>query len=261
MVHGAFCGEWAFERFRIPFEAAGHDVIAIDLPGHARGDTLSGALGDSREASRGSVTGVSMSAYARAVRDVIDNQARPPVLIGHSLGGLVAQMAASRSPVAGLILLAPSSPWGVSGSTAEEGISAVALYALGPYWALSVDPDYPSAKRYLFDRLTSEERRSTFKRLTAESGRALWETLNWWFDPFATTLVPAGGVAAPVLALAGGKDAIHPPATVQATAQRIGGSTRVFPEMSHWLIGEPGWENVAGACLDWITLLPIHHVA
>ena len=202
-----------------------------------------------------------MSVYARAVRDVIDAQTIPPILIGHSLGGLAAQMAATRSRVAGLILLAPSSPWGVSGSTAEEAISAVALYALGPYWALAVDPDYPSARRYLFDRLPRDERRATFGRLTAESGRALWETLNWWLDPFATTLVPAGGVGAPTLAIAGGRDGIHPPATVRAVAQRLGGETRVFGDMSHWLVGEPGWQDVAGACLDWIGGLTSRHAA
>ncbi len=243
MVHGAFCGGWAFEQFRLPFEAAGFEVIAPDLPGHESG------------ARRGAVTGQSMADYARVVRGLIDAQAAPPVLVGHSLGGLVAQMAATRSRVAGLILLAPSSPWGVTGSTAEEAISAVSLYALGPYWALAVDPDYPSARRYLFDRLPREARRALFARLVPESGRALWETLNWWLDPMATTLVSAAGVRAPVLAIAGGLDAIHPAATVQTTARRLGGETRVFGEMSHWLVGEPGWESVAAACLDWIDAL------
>jgi pimeloyl-ACP methyl ester carboxylesterase len=249
MVHGAFCGGWAFERFRAPFEAAGHQVTALDLPGHAPKDVAENAP----TRSRGSVSGTSMSTYARAVRESVEAQSKPPVLIGHSLGGLVAQMAASRSPVAGLILLAPSSPWGVSGSSVEEAMAAMALYALGPFWALAVEPDYPSARRYLFDRLSKEQRRATFHRLTPESGRALWETLNWWLDPFATTLVPAKGVRAPVLAMAGGKDAIHPPSTVRATAERLAGETRVFAEMSHWLVGEPGWEDVAGECLDWVA--------
>ncbi len=242
MVHGAFCAGWAFDGFREPFEAAGHPVIAPDLPGH-------GADGGPP------VTGQSMSDYAGAVRLVIEAQGEPPILIGHSLGGLVAQMAATRARVAGLILLAPSAPWGVTGSTAEEAISAVSLYALGPYWALAVDPDYPAARRYLFDRLPRAVRRATFARLVPESGRALWETLNWWLDPFATTLVGAGDVRAPVLAIAGGLDAIHPAATVRAIAGRLGGETLVFPDMSHWLVGEPGWEGVAGACLDWIGAL------
>jgi pimeloyl-ACP methyl ester carboxylesterase len=241
MVHGAFCAGWAFDRFREPFEAAGHAVVAPDLPGH-----------EAHPGRRG-VAGQSMRDYARAVRTVIDAQPAPPILLGHSLGGLVAQLAAARSRVAGLILLAPSSPWGVPGSSTEEAISAVSLYALGPYWALPVSPDYPAARRYLFDQLPRPERRATFARLTAESGRALWETLNWWLDPFATTLVPTSGVHAPVLAIAGGRDAIHPAATVRAIAHRLGGETRVFPHMSHWLVGEPGWESVAQTCLDWIT--------
>jgi pimeloyl-ACP methyl ester carboxylesterase len=240
MVHGAFCAGWAFDAFRKPFEAAGHSVVAPDLPGHGVG--LDG----------GAVVGQSMSDYAAALRRVIETQAEPPIVIGHSLGGLVAQMAATRSRVAGLILLAPSAPWGVSGSTAEEAISAVSLYALGPYWALAIDPDYPAARRYLFDRLPRAARRAAFARLVPESGRALWETLNWWLDPFATTSVPLDAVRAPVLAMVGADDAIHPPATVRATARRIRGETLEFPGMSHWLVGEPGWEDVAGACLDWI---------
>jgi pimeloyl-ACP methyl ester carboxylesterase len=224
-------------------------VTVLDLPGHGQG------------ANEARVSGLSMSDYARAVRKAVEAQAAPPVLIGHSLGGLVAQMAASRAPVAGLILLAPSSPWGVAGSSAEEAISAMSLLALGPYWALPVQPDYPAARRYLFDRLPRAARRATFGRLVPESGRALWETLNWWLDPFATTLVAVGSVKAPVLAMAGGLDAIHPAATVRATARRLGGETRVFPEMSHWLVGEPGWDAVAEACLEWIAPLGTRGVA
>jgi pimeloyl-ACP methyl ester carboxylesterase len=248
MVHGAFCAGWAFDAFRKPFEAAGHPVIAPDLPGHGGG-------------AAATVVGQSMSDYAEAVRRIVAAQDEPPILIGHSLGGLAAQMAARRARVAGLILLAPSAPWGVTGSTAEEAISAVSLYALGPYWALSIDPDYPAARRYLFDRLPRGARRGAFARLGPESGRALWETLNWWLDPFATTLVPARSVRAPVLAIAGGRDAIHPPATVRATASRLGGETRVFPGMSHWLIGEPGWEEVADTCLDWLSALTARDAA
>ncbi|MDR6530732.1 pimeloyl-ACP methyl ester carboxylesterase [Caulobacter rhizosphaerae] len=236
MVHGAFCGGWTFDTFRRPFEAAGHVVQTPDLLGH--GD---GAL----------VAGRSMVDYAKQIAALCEACDAPPILIGHSMGGLVAQMAAARAKVSRLILLAPSPPWGVAGSSLEEAASAVSLYALGPYWLQAVAPDYGVVESYTLDRLPRAERKRLYAKMNAESGRALWETLNWFMDPFMTT--GASPVGVPTLAIAGGKDVIHPPATVRQTAARLGGSCEVFPSMSHWLPGEPGWEEVAAACLNFIA--------
>jgi pimeloyl-ACP methyl ester carboxylesterase len=243
MVHGAFCGGWAFDAFRQPFEVAGFDVTAMDLPGHGKVE------------DRSRLAGASMADYAAAIAAQVKACAEPPVLIGHSLGGLAVQLAAARAPVRGLILLAPSAPWGVAGSTLEEGASSLGLFALGPFWTMAVDPDYTLARNYSLDRMSSEARRSVYGRMGPESGLALWQTLNWWTDPFMTTMVPAGRIKAPVLALAGGRDLIHPPVTVRQTAARLSGEVQVFDEMSHWLIGEPGWEQVAETCLRWIGRL------
>ena len=236
MVHGAFCGGWAFEAFRRPFEAAGHMVLTPDFTGK-------------NEASRGNA---SMADFATNIADLIRAQDQAPILIGHSLGGLVAQMAAARAPVRALILLAPSAPWGVSGGSMEEAVSAVSLYALGPFWLQSIEPDYITAKTYSLDRLDRPSRKAVYARMVPESGRALWETLNWWLDPFMTTSVSAGRIVAPVLAVAGAKDLVHPPATVVRTAERLGGELKVFEAMSHWLLSEPGWDEVADTCLAWI---------
>jgi len=239
-AHGAFCGGWAFEQFRLPFEARGLRCLAPDMRGHTPGSP------------RGGPANLSMSDYAADLAKLIGEQDEPPVLIGHSLGGLVAQMAAARAPVRALVLLAPSPPWGVAGGSMGEAISAMSLYALGPFWLLAVDPDYTSAKGYSLDRLASAERHAIFERMTPESGRALWETLNWWLDPMTTTSVPPSAIQAPVLALSGERDHIHPPATVVQVAERLGGEFEVMKGMSHWLIAEPGWEAVAGACLGWL---------
>ena len=239
MVHGAFCGGWAFETFRAPFEAAGHAVATPDLPGHG--------IGESRQAA----VGLTMADYARSIAEVIASQDEPPVVIGHSLGGLVTQMAAQNCPIRALILLAPSAPWGIMGGSMEEAVSAATLYALGPFWAMSIEPDYTAARQYTFDRLGVDDRKAVVARMVPESGRALWETLNWWLDPMMTTRVNGARVGVPVLAVAGEKDLIHPPATVRQTAERLGASVRVMPGMSHWLIAEPGWREVASTCLDW----------
>ena len=240
MVHGAFCGGWVFDAFSTPFREAGHRVIAPDLPGH-----------EARERAV-PVAGLSMRDYARAVAGLAVALEAPPVLIGHSLGGLVALLAAARAPTAGVILLAPSAPWGVAGATMEEAVSALSLYALGPYWALPIAPDYSTFRRFCLDRLERAERRALFARLTRESGRAIFETLNWWLDPFMTTRAQPERIGAPILIISGARDAIHPTATARDTARKLGARLEVMPQMSHWLIGEPGWEAVADRCLAWL---------
>ena len=241
MIHGGFCGGWAFDGFAAPFRAAGHAVSAPDLPGHAAG------------LPREAAAGLSMADYAAAVAAIVAAQSAPPILIGHSMGGLVSLLAAAQAKVAGVILLAPSAPWGVGGSSMEEAVSAVSLYALGPYWAQAIEPDYTSFRRYGVDRLERSERRAIFDRMRPESGRALFETLNWWLDPFMTTMIRPEQIAAPILAVAGGRDVIHPPPTVRETAKRAGAQLQVMPDMSHWLIGEPGWRDVADLCLAWMA--------
>jgi pimeloyl-ACP methyl ester carboxylesterase len=127
------------------------------------------------------------------------------------------------------------------------------LLGLGAYWTQAVPPDFSLASAYSLDRLPPPAQRALFERMVPESGRALWETLNWWLDPFMTTQLSPGRISAPVLVAVGSDDRIHPPATVRQTAASLGAEHRVFEQMSHWLIGEPGYETVAGACLDWIA--------
>jgi pimeloyl-ACP methyl ester carboxylesterase len=234
MIHGAFCGGWVFDDFRRPFEAAGHTVLTPDLGGGA------------------SAAGLSMLDYAKEIVALCEACETPPILIGHSLGGLAVQLAAASTPLSALILLAPSAPWGIYGTTMEEGVSAVSLYALGPFWLQAIPPDYQLASGYSLNRLDRETRHALYERMRPESGRALWETLNWWLDPFMSTRAPTS-IEAPVLAFAGGRDVIHPPATVRQTATRLGGETVVFDQMSHWLPGEPGWDDVAAHCLTWLS--------
>jgi pimeloyl-ACP methyl ester carboxylesterase len=72
-----------------------------------------------------------------------------------------------------------------------------------------------------------------------------------------TTMVHAERIRAPILAVAGGRDAIHPPATVRETAKRVGAQLEVASEMSHWLPGEPGWDRIAALCLDWSAAVDV----
>jgi pimeloyl-ACP methyl ester carboxylesterase len=240
MVHGAFCGAWAFEHFRGPFEAAGLEVIAPDLRGHGPGEPSS------------AVVGASMTDYAADIAKICAALPEPPVLLGHSMGGLVAQLAARKAPIRALVLLAPSPPWGVAGSSLEEAATAFGVQMMGAFSSGALQPEKSLMRTYSLDRMPKAEQEAAVARLRPESALAVRETLNWWLDPFMSTSVGPGAMTAPSLVICGQGDVVHSPTTAKATAERIGATFKVMPGMSHWLVGEPGWENVAETALRWL---------
>jgi pimeloyl-ACP methyl ester carboxylesterase len=217
MVHGAFCGGWAMEDFARPFEAAGHTVLRPDLRGHGPSDPPQ------------AVGGLSMSDYVQDVVRLCAGQGEPPILVGHSLGGLIALLAASRTSVKALALLAPSAPWGVAVASLEEAATAFGVQMMGPFWTGAVPPDAGLIRLYGLDRAEAAVREAAIKRLRHESARALGQTLTWWMDPF-----------------------MHAPASVRRTAGRIGAAFEILPGMGHWLPQEPRAGEIACRILGWL---------
>jgi pimeloyl-ACP methyl ester carboxylesterase len=244
MVHGAFCGGWSLEAIARPFEAQGYKVLRPDLPGHAPGDAPSAAAG------------LSMIDYVRAIVGLCRTQPEPPILIGHSLGGLVAMLAASRTPVRALALLAPSAPWGTPVGSLEEAVAAFGVQMLGPLWTGAVPPEPGLMLMHGLSLAEPEVQAATIGRLRFESARALGQTLNWWLDPFMSTKLKAAPLRTPALTLVGDRDRIHAPASVKLTAQRIGATFETLPGMSHWLVVEPRAPEIAARILTWLETVP-----
>lgn len=243
-IHGAFCGGWAFDSFRKPFEEAGFETHAPNLPHHERGGDLE-CLAQS-----------GIKDFAEAIVDYARHLGAPPILVGHSMGGLVAQIAATRLETAGLVLIGSSPPWGVTPTTLDEAANAFGVAMLGDYWRRPIAPDYPIARRTTLNRLPRDEARRAFAKFVPESGRAMAETVHWWLDHAMSSAAPVFRIAAPVLAMAGGQDRVNPTTTLRRLVNRFpSGQAELheFDAMSHWLIGEPEWRLVADATLDWLA--------
>ncbi len=241
-VHGAFCGGWAFEAFREPFEAAGFESHAPNLPHHERGADME------------ALAQAGLKDYAAAIVQYVRALQAPPLLIGHSLGGLVVQLVAAQAEVKGLVLLAPSAPWGVPPTTLDEHGNHLGLSLLGDYWRRPIPPDYRVARANTLDRLSHQDARRAFARFVPESGRAVREAMQWWSDVSMSSQAPVHRIAAPVLGLAGGRDRVNAASTVRRVISRFPDGQahfHEFPEMSHWLVGEPEAADVAQLTLQW----------
>jgi pimeloyl-ACP methyl ester carboxylesterase len=243
MLHGAFCGGWAFDDFKRPFAERGYAVSAPSLRWHDCGSAPPAELGTT-----------SLADYADDLVEELSRLEAPPILIGHSLGGLLAQMIAARAEVRAAVLIAPCAPWGVLPSTLFEVAAAQALFLAGDFWTRPLRPDYGIACANSLDKLPKQERSRLFERFVPESGLATFEVLHWALDVRCTARVRASEVTCPVLTLTGSEDRINPPSTVRRIAARYNGRAS-FEELaghSHWPIGEPGWERVAERVLAWL---------
>lgn len=106
LIHGALHGGWCWERVVPYLEARGHSVDAPDLP----------AMGE----DRGALDEVTLGSWAAFVAERVRRAAEPPLLVGHSLGGLVIGEAAEMVPdrLLGMAYLAALSlPNGMSSNT------------------------------------------------------------------------------------------------------------------------------------------------
>lgn len=244
MLHGAFCGPWVFDAFRVPFEAAGHKVHTPALRHHEKSAKPSRALGTT-----------SLIDYAHDLEKFLSGLDHAPILLGHSLGGLLAQMLAARGRASALLLLAPCPPWGIVPSTIFEVASAHTLLFAGDFWNQALRPEYWVAAANSLDHLPPAERHKVFSRFVPESGRATFEIMHWAWDTRRAAQVTARDVTCPILCLVGAHDRINPPSTVHRIAERYQGRAvyRELPRHSHWLLGEPGWEKIADECVQWLA--------
>lgn len=244
MIHGGFCGPWAWDGFAARFREAGYDVSTPALRHHDGGKPAQ------------ALATTSLLDYAADLEKQIDAMPSPPILIGHSMGGLLAQMLAARRKIAAAILLAPTAPWGVPPSTLFEIGTAQSLMLRVGFWSMILDPDFDVVAAHSLDRFPEGQRKSVFEKFYPESGRAIFEALHWGLDMRRASEVDIRKVTCPLLFLTGAGDRISPPGTVQRAAALYKDSTfEIMPGMSHWLIGEPGWEAVCDRSLVWLDSL------
>ncbi|HEX7022589.1 MAG TPA: alpha/beta hydrolase [Trueperaceae bacterium] len=140
-IHGNFAsGRWFTEVLRAP--PAGWRVLAPDLPNFGASGRLPGPI--------------SIDAYAGALAGFIGALGlERPVLLGHSLGGAVAQASAAHVDPRGMVLLSSPGPW--SFPTAEEHYAVLqSLAGNAGLMAQALAPTMPTCRPAIFDELVAD---------------------------------------------------------------------------------------------------------
>jgi len=246
MIHGAFAGGWCFEAVAAVLGTRGWTCHAPDLRFHVSGPQRQP---DPR------LAGTSIADYTNDMASLIEGLGEKPVIIGHSMGGTIAQQLAAKGLAAAVVLLASGAPWGMLPTTDDELAVATGLMSAGPFWTKALQPVFDVAVKDSLASLDPQAQRRVFDRLSAESGRALFELFFWMFDARSTTHVDTADVTCPVLVVSGSQDKVVSAATGRQIAQLYPGRA-TFHEAAgrgHFLLLEDGSRELAQHCADWMA--------
>lgn len=238
-VHGAFSGAWIWDAKFLPwFAARGWEAHAVSLRGH----------GNSEGRERLHEFGI--ADYVDDVLQAADGLSAPPVLIGHSMGGMVVQRALAKRHFAGGVLMASAPPYGLLSST--MGLAWRSPYVfqqmamLTTFGEKAIDPD--AIRRAMFsDKMPRDEAAKYEAYLQEESRRVLLDIGGW--IPFPV-LPPRD---TPVMVMGAEEDLLFPRAEVIATAMALGTQPVFMPGMGHAMMLEQDWQSVAERVESWVA--------
>jgi pimeloyl-ACP methyl ester carboxylesterase len=231
-VHGLWAGAWLWERWLPVVAERGRDAWAIELRGR-NGSRPVPDLGRVR-----------IDGFARDVRDALD-RIGPAILVGHSMGGLVAQAVATEEVnVRAVALLCSVPPRGIVALTGPL-LRQAGAYLPAMVRGRAFAPRRADADALIMNEVAQGERDALFARFIADSGTVAREIA------LGSVAVDPEAVRVPVLIGGATHDRISPPGLHPKLVDRYGAQELVFEGRGHLIMLEDGWRERAGLLLDW----------
>lgn len=243
-IHGLWLKPSSWDRWAQMFEAAGYAALAPGWPAEAGGAMAPETIGE----------------VAAHFVDIAGSLHRRPAIIGHSFGGLIAQILAAQGRSAATVAIDPA-PF--------RGVLPLPVSALRSAWPVLQNP--ANAARQV--SLTAEEFRYAFANAVSETesddlyeayqapapGMPIFQAaaanLNPWTEACVDTEAAERG---PLLMISGERDNTVPPPVVRAAYTRQSRNPEAITEFKalsgrgHSLTIDAGWREVAEIALAFV---------
>lgn len=247
-VHGAWVTPHCWLRFRTFFEGKGFRCFAPPWP------FLDRSIEELRAAPDPRLAQVRIADLVDHYAAVINRRPDPPVLIGHSFGGLIVQLLLDRGLGRAGVALDPAPPRGVLPSPIAIR-SALPVLLSWRGWKKIHTMSFNGFARTFANGLPADQMRATYEEQIVPAPGRIY---------FQAALGVGNGLRfsnprrAPLLLVGGEADRTSTVSMVKTMCRRHSRSPSrtdllTFPGRSHWLIAEPGWEEVADGLHRWIT--------
>jgi len=250
-IHGLWMTPLSWENWVEHYTDKGYKVVNRSWPG---------VEGDIEQLRRdpSKIAGLGITEIVDHYQDIVEELDSPPILMGHSFGGLITQILLDRGLGAAGVAIAPAPVKGIlflPFSTLKVTTPALS----NPANIHRAVPLTPEQFHYAFTNNMSEEESLEVYNRYAVPGpdHVLFQDAFANFNPNAVSTVDfLNNHRAPLLLIAGGLDHISPPSVVKANHKLYGKSKAVtdykeYPERTHYTLGQDGWEEVADFAIDW----------
>ncbi len=236
-VHGMWHGAWCWSEYFLPYFAQqGYRAYALSLRGHG--------ASEGRERLRWT----SLSQYVEDVEQVASQLERPPILVGHSMGGMIVQKYLELHEAPAAVLLSAVPPKGLFGATLRVARQHPLVFTRINL-KLSLYPVVGTPKRcreFLFSPDIPENKLASYYALMQD------ESYRAYLDMVIFNLPKTENIKTDLLILGARNDRAILPSEVEATARTYGTQAEIFPDMAHDIMLEPGWQKVSDRIIDWL---------
>ncbi|ULQ45665.1 alpha/beta hydrolase [Flagellatimonas centrodinii] len=249
LVHGMWCTGDDWQRVRQLLNARGFDCHAPTLPAHQPTPDQPlqvGALG--------------LQDYLRFLKAEIAARdwSVPPVIIGHSMGGVLAQQLAASVPCRAMVLLTPALPWGMNILAWSNFKAFFRAFARWGFWRKPHKPSRAMAGWCAFNGVPEARHDRMYERMVHESGRAAFELAFWWADLSRGARADARAIQCPTYIVSAGQDRLTPSRHVRKLARRYPwAQLRHYPDRGHWVIDDEQTDEMMNGICSWLRPIEV----
>lgn len=188
-----------------------------------------------------------------------------PVLFGHSMGGLVVQKLLERGVGRAGVLVTPASPGDCRGPRVPaQAVTFANILFSGDVGARSHKIWRWGFSWGVLNRVPRAKHPGIYAGTVHDSGGVYNDIAYPERDPERSAFVDETKITAPILTLGGARDRAVPIGDVRLLAEkysRVGGDYLEYPDHGHWIVDEPGTDQVISDIETWLAAKGLTPVA
>lgn len=248
LVPGMWSTQDTLKEVQEAFIGQGYATESLCLPYHY-------PKKDHTPESKTQLSQIRLQEYVEYIIEQVKRQDAPPILVGHSMGGLLVQLVAAQVPCQCLILLSSAPPAAISGMS----ISAIRTFGMNllrfPLWKSITEVKLKHVQYGLANSQNAIYQQEIYSGSTFESGMATFQIMmGYWLRKKAFSYVEVENIHCPVLIIGGTEDRITPIKIQRGIARKFGDRANLLEieGCCHWTIGGKYFPKIRDEIFNWL---------